>query len=273
MRTISAGLADGDFRATMDRDLVSKVLNGTRWPTAWQLDSLVRWFAGRAIDGRNPAIEASRFLGLYQQAVEEGDGTVRAPAPSRSALLVYFRRQTWSGVLLHDGTVLTQSLDLAEESGPLNGDRVEVRSVDGPQNGSEADVLMRGTSRTGFTVLAPRHPLQGAAAARWAPAPPIGGRVRAYLTHTSRRDNRLEGLWLAGTVLGPSGPDGDWQLDMTLTIEPNEARIGDVAAGAGVLDESGRLVGAITRRLPGTSFYWMAPVDTIERQGVSLRPR
>jgi len=135
VRTISEGLAQGDFRATMNRDLVAKVLSGRRWPTAWQLDSLVRWLATRAIDVKDPEAESGRLLWLYQQAEAERDGTVRSPAPTRSSILIRSRQEFGLGVLLGDGTVLTRAYVVEENTVP-DQERLLVRCVDGVQGPS-----------------------------------------------------------------------------------------------------------------------------------------
>ncbi|MFE7552046.1 hypothetical protein [Streptomyces gardneri] len=84
--------------------------------TAWQLNSLVRWLATQAIDGRDPDAEANRFLALYQHAEATGDRTSRAPVATRASLLVRFGHRLGSGVLLQDGTVLTHAYLLAEDA-------------------------------------------------------------------------------------------------------------------------------------------------------------
>ncbi|MET8451650.1 hypothetical protein [Streptomyces sp. NPDC005209] len=269
MRTISAGLAKGDFRATMNRDLVAKVLSGRQWPTAWQLDSLVRWLASRAIDGKEPDAEAGRLLWLYQQAEAEGDGTLRSPGPTRSSLVIASNFFLGMGVLLADGTVLTRAYVVGDN--PSLG----VRSVDRPGTWCEASVAWRTPEDPeGFAVLAPETVIAGAAGARWGAPPRSGARVRIYGART-RHDSdgqRLDGLWLAGIVMGPSGAEGDWQLDFALPTEPKDEFLRGIAA-AGVLDESGRVVGVVSHAMLGSSFIWMTPFDTIADQVPSITRR
>lgn len=273
VRTISDGLADGDFRATMNRTLVSQVFRGDQWPTAWQLDSLVRWLTGRAIDGRDPDAEANRFLALYQHAEAAGDLTSRAPVASRASLLVRFGNRLGSGVLLQDRTVLTRAYLLQEDEDLQEGrQRLAVRAIDSPGAWTDADVLWRDPELRGLAVLAPRGRVDGAAGARWAAPPPPGARVRIYGAHDSdsgRGDLRLEGIWLAGTTMGPTGSDGDWQLDVSVppgSDGTSPSRIGRWLGGAAVLDESGRVIGVLSHQLQRTSFYWMTPFDVITAQ-------
>lgn len=54
----------------MNRDLVSKILSGRRWPTVKQLDTLVRVLADRAVHGPSADEESQRFLTLWTAAEE-----------------------------------------------------------------------------------------------------------------------------------------------------------------------------------------------------------
>ncbi|QMU69618.1 trypsin-like peptidase domain-containing protein [Streptacidiphilus sp. P02-A3a] len=275
VRVISAGLAEGDFRATMNRDLVARVLSGRQWPTAWQqLDSLVRWLALRSIDSREPTAEADRFLRLYQLAAAERDGTVRAPASTDSTVLVFMGRHSgppdWGlvgmGVVLANGTVLTRGhvADRARDDGLM----VVVRLVSG-NAGSRARVSYRAAGEPGFAVLTPDTPIAGAPGVRWGPRPSPGARVRLYLTHGFE----CESLWIAGTTMGPSGADGAWQLDAALPSDsgnPDGIKLNGFA-GAPVLDDSGRVVGIVSRR--HGQFVWMTPVDVIVSQMPSIAHR
>ncbi|WP_416519933.1 hypothetical protein [Streptomyces achromogenes] len=57
----------------MNRDLVSQILSGRRWPTVKQLDSLVRVLASRAVHVPDENDESQRFLALWM-ATEEPFG-------------------------------------------------------------------------------------------------------------------------------------------------------------------------------------------------------
>ncbi len=59
-----------DLSATMNRDLVSQILSGRRWPTVKQLDSLVRVLASQAINSPGEDAESSRFITLWTAAEE-----------------------------------------------------------------------------------------------------------------------------------------------------------------------------------------------------------
>ncbi|MFF3625451.1 serine protease [Streptomyces sp. NPDC002467] len=280
VRTISDGLADGDFRATMNRTLVSQVFRGDQWPTAWQLDSLVRWLTRRAIDGRDPDAEANRFLALYQHAEVVGDLTSRAPVASRASLMVLCNTKLGLGVLLQDGTVLTRASLVTEDENSQPARRgLAVRAIDSSGPWTDADILWRDPELSGLAVLAPSSRVDGAAGARWGTVPPPGSRVRIYGVHDSRRGeglHRIAGIWLAGTTMGPTGSDGGWQLDVSVPPDSDgmsPARIGNWLAGAAVLDESGRVVGVLSHQLPQTSFYWMTPFDVITAQVPSLARR
>lgn len=275
VRTISDGLADGDFRATMNRTLVSQVFRGDRWPTAWQLDSLVRWLTKRAIDGSDPDAEASRFLALYQHAEASEDTTSRAPVAARSSVLVGFGFNLGLGVLLKDGTVLTRAYLLEERRNPRNDEpRAVVRAIDAPSGWTDAEVLWRDPKQGGLAVLAPSARVDGVVGARWGAPPPYGAGVRIYGCrdgYSDSGDPRLEGIWLAGTTMGPTGSDGEWQLDLSVPPRSNDAwsSSGDIASrlgGGAVLDESGRVVGVLSYQLPETTFYWMTPFDVITAQ-------
>lgn len=274
VRKISAGLAEGDFRATMNRDLVAKVLSGRQWPTAFQVDSLVRWLADRAIDVKDTDAEAARFLWLYEQADAQADRTVRSPAATRSAIIVASEGKLCGlGVLLTDGTVLTRSYVVADGDGHTL-ESLRVRPVDADRSTSgEASVRWRapedddGPAR--FAVLAPKVPIAGAVGAKWEAPPPNGARVRFYGVHRPYSGSPLEGLWLAGTVMGPSGRHGAVQLDCVLPAEGEPSQpTGTIfrIQSAGVLGESGRVVGIVSRHLRNTNCVWMTPSDLIADQ-------
>lgn len=59
-----------DLSATMNRDLVSQILSGRRWPTVKQLDSIVRVLASQAINSPGEDSESSRFIALWTAAEE-----------------------------------------------------------------------------------------------------------------------------------------------------------------------------------------------------------
>ncbi|MFB7356029.1 trypsin-like peptidase domain-containing protein [Streptomyces gardneri] len=178
-----------------------------------------------------------------------------------------------SGVLLQDGTVLTRAYLLQEGEGSQEGRQLlGVRAIDSPRPWTKADVLWRDSELRGLAVLAPRGRVDGAAGARWSASPPPGARVRIYGAHdvhTGDGDFRLEGIWLAGTTMGPTGSDGDWQLDVSVppgSDSTSPSSIGSGLGGAAVLDESGRVIGVLSHQLPRTSFYWMTPFDVITAQ-------
>ncbi|MFD9081673.1 S1 family peptidase [Streptomyces erythrochromogenes] len=254
----------------MNRTLVSQVFRGDQWPTAWQLDSLVRWLTGRAIDGRDPDAEANRFLALYQHAEAAGDLTSRAPVASRASLVVDSGDRRGAGVLLQDGTVLTRAYLLPEGDEDLQQgrQRLVVRAIDS-LGGAWADavVLWRDPEPSGFAVLAPSRKVDGVAGARWAAPPPPGARVRIY--GARHGEYGPEGVWLAGTAMGPSGAAGDWQLDVSVPAGRDGTDTSMPVRGIGgaaVLDESGRVVGVISHQMPRTTFHWMTPFDAITAQ-------
>ncbi|MFF0780699.1 hypothetical protein [Streptomyces sp. NPDC003720] len=69
LREISTGIADReDFSSTLNRNLISRILTGKTAANALQLDSLVRFFAERAVNRLNPDEESDRLLALWMDA-------------------------------------------------------------------------------------------------------------------------------------------------------------------------------------------------------------
>ncbi|GAB7035984.1 CBS domain-containing protein [Streptomyces sp. NPDC021749] len=83
VRAISEGIKeeeDDGFRATMDRNLVSALLSGRRWPTEYQLETLVRFLAQRALRRKSPDEEANEFARLHRAAANDRTERV-SPTP------------------------------------------------------------------------------------------------------------------------------------------------------------------------------------------------
>lgn len=69
LREISTGIADReDFSSTLNRNLISRILTGKTAANSLQLDSLVRFFAERAVTRLNPEEESDRLLALWLDA-------------------------------------------------------------------------------------------------------------------------------------------------------------------------------------------------------------
>ncbi|MBQ0995877.1 hypothetical protein [Streptomyces sp. RK62] len=69
LRGLSAEIADRLLlSATMNRDLLSKIFSGKRWPTIKQVDSLVRVLAEKSIRKTDIDAEAERFHQLWMSA-------------------------------------------------------------------------------------------------------------------------------------------------------------------------------------------------------------
>lgn len=69
LRGLSAEIADRlHLSATMNRDLLSKIFSGKRWPTIRQIDSLVRVLAEKSIRKIDVDAEAERFHQLWMSA-------------------------------------------------------------------------------------------------------------------------------------------------------------------------------------------------------------
>jgi hypothetical protein len=69
LRGLSAEIADRLLlSATMNRDLLSKIFSGKRWPTIRQIDSLVRVLAEKSIRKIDVDAEAERFHQLWMSA-------------------------------------------------------------------------------------------------------------------------------------------------------------------------------------------------------------
>lgn len=69
LRGLSAEIADKLLlSATMNRDLLSKIFSGKRWPTVRQVDSLVRVLAEKSIHAVDVDSEAKRFRHLWMAA-------------------------------------------------------------------------------------------------------------------------------------------------------------------------------------------------------------
>jgi hypothetical protein len=69
LREISTGISGrDDFSSTLNRNLISRILAGKIAPNALQLDSLVRFFAERAVNRLDPGEESDRLLALWMEA-------------------------------------------------------------------------------------------------------------------------------------------------------------------------------------------------------------
>ncbi|MBL1086761.1 CBS domain-containing protein [Streptomyces actinomycinicus] len=74
VREISEGIKEAEavgFRATMDRNLVAALLSGRRWPTEYQLETLVRFLAQGALRRKSPDEEANDFARLHRAAAND----------------------------------------------------------------------------------------------------------------------------------------------------------------------------------------------------------
>ncbi|MFF3323630.1 serine protease [Streptomyces sp. NPDC002889] len=265
VRAISEGLADGDFRATMNRDLVAKILGGRRWPTAWQLDSLVRWLADRAIGPADVKDEVVRFLRLYELA--EGDGTLRMQSPTNSRIRITRAegQSVGAGVLLGDGSVLTRAHVVGERTkdyyrNTLTDEDVLIQCVEGDQKSRRAHLLWSSQlppDGWDLTLLTLEPAIGRRAGPRWG-APRAGARVRVYGFPKAAHE---DGVWFTGNVIGPGGGNGDWQLDLARP----DALSFQGFSGAGVYDDSGFVIGLISTALPNTTFAWMTPPEVLAR--------
>ncbi|MFG2215784.1 hypothetical protein ACGFN1_13040 [Streptomyces sp. NPDC048685] len=91
----------------MNRDLVSQILSGRRWPTVKQLDSLVRVLASAGVHVPGEAEESSRFIDLWT-AAEEPFKEQETPRYSRDPVDRAFEEASASG---HVAPILELSLN------------------------------------------------------------------------------------------------------------------------------------------------------------------
>ncbi|WP_216917400.1 S1 family peptidase [Nocardia noduli] len=281
IRTISEGIAAGDYRATMNRDLVAKILSGTRWPTAWQLDSLVRWLAVRAVDDRTPETEAQRFQGLHERAAAARDTTSRLVSdPNGSAVQVVSnpgrtRYQVGMGVLLSSNAVLTHAFVLEAPRLTAQGkmaykvpEAVEVIPVSGRYRARYPGQLdwWDDSDQHGLAVLKLEKPIPEVSRIQWT-TPSPDARVRVF----GIADDGT-GIWAQGTVTGQHGDI--WQLDLhnAPPLQGGNAGAYQGFAGAAVLDSSGRAVGIMTSVWArGTRTYFMTSANSIASKVPSFR--
>ncbi|MFD5509469.1 hypothetical protein ACFWIB_17050 [Streptomyces sp. NPDC127051] len=82
LRKISDEITDSDnFDATVNRNLISKILSGKTIPTPLQLDTLVRYFISLGLDDANPTKESARLRILLSQVQESASPT---PSPTKA---------------------------------------------------------------------------------------------------------------------------------------------------------------------------------------------
>ncbi|MFJ9554190.1 hypothetical protein ACIRPH_10255 [Nocardiopsis sp. NPDC101807] len=249
VRMISHGLSEGDFRATMNRDLVSKVLNGRVWPTLWQAESLARWLGERAMGVDDVENEVGEHLKRYRTA--EFDGTLRSSPPSISRARISIGDDPiGAGVVLRDGRVLTAKFVvdvITKES-----ETIRVHSIDHKVE-FHADLAWTSSSDLdGLAVLQPVGVSIGRPYASWK-NPTEGERVRIY------GFPEFGGLWKTGTVVGPRSEDGSWQLEIPSTEN------GWGFGGAAVYSDSGFALGLFQGGPSIDSFAWMTPLSEISR--------
>ncbi|MHB9856613.1 S1 family peptidase [Streptomyces krungchingensis] len=259
VRVVSEGLAAGDFRATMNRDLVAKVLSGRQWPTAYQLDSLVRWFAERAVTVRDPEQEAARFHELHEQAA--GDTVVK----TRPAMTVSTRPfvrisgdsgTVGAGVLLGNGHVLTRahvvdSLNRRDESAH---EPILVVPADGTHSTYEASVVWRiphhGVAMDDEVDLAllsfstPLVPTDTASVGQ-----PHSGEAVKLFGYPEGYD---AGVWREGVLVGQAHNNW-WQVQVR-----GDSELGfEGYSGAAVLNPDNVVVGIVAARSHTGGIVWI----------------
>jgi hypothetical protein len=68
LRKISEEIQAGDFNATLNKNLVSRILNGHTLPTALQLDTLARYFCQLSPHSGDPEAESLRLTDIWLRA-------------------------------------------------------------------------------------------------------------------------------------------------------------------------------------------------------------
>ncbi|GAA0275928.1 hypothetical protein GCM10010302_11920 [Streptomyces polychromogenes] len=85
LRKISEEIRDSDeFDATLNRNLISSILQGKRLPTALQLDSLARYFASLAAHAGDPKEESRQLTELWMRTQVDPKTIAAAFTPATS---------------------------------------------------------------------------------------------------------------------------------------------------------------------------------------------